>query len=123
MTPSFASVNGSRPAEQAKETHDYLATVGTYHQALCHDFKESGRKLFHMTEKAHYAQHIALDCISGRYNPRYAWTYADEDYMGKIAQISQSSSRARGPLRLAQALVFRWRNRVYLRWERRKRKG
>ena len=108
---------------QANETHDYLAAVGTYHQALCNVFMGSGRQLFHMTEKAHYAQHLALDCMSLRYNPPYAWTYDDEDFMGKIDQISIASSRARGPLRLSQALVFRWRNRVYLRWERRKRQG
>ena len=91
---------------EAKETHDYLANVGVFQQALCNVFMVQGRKLFHLTEKAHYSQHIALDCILLRYNPRFGWTYSDEDYMGKIAQIAKASTRARGPLRLGHALVF-----------------
>ena len=73
--------------DAAQEMHDYLLEAGVHHQYLCHVNKEQGRKLFHMTEKSHYVQHIALDILSTRFNPRFAWVYADEDYMGRIAQL------------------------------------
>ena len=114
-------------AEAAQEMHDALLAVGVFHAALNHAFNSSAlpqqqrRQLFHLTEKAHYIQHIALDVLSLRSNPRFGWTYGDEDYMGKIAQIGRASTRARGPLRLGAALIFRWRNRMFLRWRRRAR--
>ena len=36
-----------------------------------------------MTEKSHYCQHIALDVLWSRYNPKWGWTYQDEDYSGE----------------------------------------
>ena len=109
------------PPEAAQEAHDALLAVGCYHQALCNFFLGRRRKLYHMTEKAHYCQHIALDVLSSRYNPRFGWTYQDEDYMGKVASVAKSCTRARGPLRLGEAFVFRWRNRMHLLWSRKRR--
>ena len=43
--------------------------------------------------------------------------------MGKIGQVAQASARARGPLKLGHALVFRWRNRMSLLWQKRRRAG
>ena len=79
------------------------------------------RKLFHLTEKAHFCQHIALQCLSTSFNPRFGWTYQDEDYMGKVAQVAKACMRARGPARVAEPFVFRWRNRMQLMWARKER--
>ena len=84
---------------------------------------QSNCLLFHMTEKAHYVQHVGLDILKLLYNPRFGWTYCDEDFMGKIAQIAKSSTRARGPLKIGHSLMFRWRNRLCVRWLRRQRAG
>eukprot|EP00974_Lingulodinium_polyedra_P009032 863696-Lingulodinium_polyedra.AAC.1 len=65
---------------------------------------ERGRQLFYFTEKAHYAQHIALDCLVFKFNPRFGWAYPDEDYMGRMAQVAKACLRGRGPLRLGGAL-------------------
>ena len=108
--------------DAAQEMHDYLLEAGVHHQYLCHVNKEQGRKLFHMAEKSHYVQHIALDILSTRFNPRFAWVYADEDYMGRIAQLCKSCTRARGPMRVAKPFMFRWRRRMMLLWNRQHRK-
>eukprot|EP00974_Lingulodinium_polyedra_P021833 2108539-Lingulodinium_polyedra.AAC.1 len=59
--------------------------------------------------------------VSSKLNPRCAWTYGDEDYMGRVAQVCRPCLRGRGPLRLGTALLFRWRQAMFLRWQRRAR--
>ena len=43
-------------------------------------------------------------------------TYADEDYMGRLAQVAKACLRARGMVRVGEAFIFRWRNRMNLLW-------
>ena len=105
----------------AQEGHDALLHAGVHHAALCAALMNSGRTFFYMTVKAHFAQHIGLDMLSSRLNPRSLWTYGDEDYMGRIAQVCRPCLRGRGPLRLGGALMFRWRHAMFLRWSRRAR--
>ena len=81
----------------------------------------NNRKLFYITEKAHYVQYIAIDLLQQRFNPRYGWTYQDEDYMGRMAQVAKACMRARGPLRFAVSFIFRWRTVMFIRWSRRAR--
>eukprot|EP00974_Lingulodinium_polyedra_P077268 7479545-Lingulodinium_polyedra.AAC.1 len=80
---------------------------------------ETGRQLWYVTEKNHYAQHVGIDLLATKFNPRFGWTYADEDYVGRIAQTARACTRANGPLRMPSALHFRYRNLMYLRWQRR----
>ena len=104
----------------AQEAHDFLACVGLHHQALTSLFVDEGRLLFHLTEKAHFVQHLALDCVESRLNPRVGWTYADEDWIGRLAQIAMACTKGRGPIRLGAPLVDRWRNRIWVAWKRRR---
>ena len=105
--------------EGSKEAHDSLLAVGAHHQFLCHRSAQQKRKLFGLTEKAHYLQHVALDCLTWRSNPKLGWTYADEDFMGRIAQVASQCTRARGPIRLRDALFARYRRCLFVRWSRR----
>ena len=57
------------PHDAAKEVHDALLAAGCCHTSLCDLFMHKQRKLFHVTEKAHFAQHIALSTLASRYNP------------------------------------------------------
>ena len=107
----------------AADAHDGLLRAGVHHAALCTFFMDSGRRLFYLTIKAHYAQHIALDMLATKLNPRYMWAYADEDYMGRVARVCAPCMRGRGPLRVGTALMFRWRQVMFLRWQRRAREG
>ena len=118
MTPSCSTV--CFPLGKAQEVHDLLVNVGVYHQTLCYKCAQDGRKLFNVTYKAHYVQHIALDILRTGFNPRFAWTYRDEDFMGRVAQVAKMCTKARGPLRLGEVFILRYRNVLYLRWSRRK---
>ena len=102
----------------AKEAHDCLQAVGAHHQRLCHISMQQRRKLFMMTEKAHYLQHMALDLLIMRSTPRINWVYADEDLMGRVSQVASKCTRARGPLRVTEAFFTRYRQCLFLRWRR-----
>ena len=66
------------PREAAGEAHDALLVTGIYHQSLCSFYMHRKRKLFHLTEKAHFCQHIASNLLSSSCNPRFGWTYQDK---------------------------------------------
>ena len=107
------------PPDHAARARAALQGVGLSHHYFCDKFMKEGRLLFFLSEKAHYAQHIADDMVW--YNVKAGWTYSDEDFMGKMSQIGTASLRARGPFRLAAAMLYRWRHRIYIRWQRRAR--
>ena len=64
--------------EAAGEAHDALLATVIYHQSLCSFLMHRKRKRFHLTEKAHFCQHIAINLLSSSYNPRFGWTYQDK---------------------------------------------
>ena len=107
------------PPDAACEAADALLQAGAHLQTMCSFWRRYPRQLFYITEKAHYAQHIALDLVLTGFNPRFGWTYGDEDFMGRIAQVARACLKGRGPLRVGHALVYRWRRVKYLRWRRR----
>ena len=107
--------------DAAKEVHDALLAAGCCHTSLCDFYMRKQRMLFNVTEKAHFAQHIALSTLASRYNPRFGWTYQDEDYMGKVAQVAKACAKSRGPTKMPAAFIFRWRNRMQLMWARKER--
>lgn len=111
------------PDAAAEEARQYLLEVGLHHQTLTTHFMMKGRQLFHLTEKAHYVQHLGDDCRNFKMNPRYGWCYGDEDLMGRIAQMARACTKGRGPIRLGVALFQRWRNRMYITWKKRSLRG
>ena len=102
----------------ANEAADCLEKAGLHFHALSSKFVRQGRRLFLSTEKAHYCMHIADDLRSSGFNPRFSWTYGDEDFMGRISQIAKATLRGRGPHRLGAVLFERWRTRMYVAWKR-----
>ena len=46
--------------------------------------------------RARFVQHVGLQCLSQRFNPRYSWTYCDEDFVGRVKGIAESCTKARG---------------------------
>ena len=105
-------------ANGAAEAHRALLRAGVLLQRLSHNYMMAGRHLFHVTMKAHFMAHIGLDCVTFQTNPRFSWTYGDEDLMGRIAAVARSSTRGRGPLRLGQGLYPKYRTLLYLIWTR-----
>ena len=106
----------------AQLCHDSLQGAGARHQALADHFLGKS-SLFLMTMKSHYAQHLASDILATRLNPRIGWTYIDEDFVGRVAQIASQCTRARGPTKVGPALFFRHRRLLWTRWSRRARGG
>ena len=107
--------------EAAQEARDCLQVLETHHQALCSRFLSEGRSLWYCIGKTEFAQHIANDTLTTNLNPRPVWTSGDEDFLVKIAQITKSSTRATGLLRLGHAMTLRWRNRAHVGCSRRAR--
>ena len=107
------------PDNAAAELNECLGLVGIHYQALVHMFATQGEKIFRLTLKMHFTMHIGLDMVAHNTNPRWAWTYQDEDYVGRIAQVAAATMRARGPLKVGGVLFLKWRHVVYIRWSRR----
>ena len=105
------------PRDVADEAATYLENAGDRHQSLTLFFMNQGPFLFGLTEKAHFTQHLAIDVRDTRFNPRFAWTYSDEDWMGRIASIGKACTRGRGPIRVGAPIVERWRNRMHVAWK------
>ena len=107
------------PPQAAAEAADALLLAGVHHQTLCHQFMEAKRQLWYVTEKGHMAQHLADDIRATHFNARFAWTYGDEDYVGRLKQLGQACLRANGPLKVAGPVLLRYRNLMYIRMQRR----
>ena len=110
------------PAADGRRAKTSLERYLVHYQYLTNLFLNSDprRRLFYITEKRnHYPWHIAQACEY--YNPKQGWTYQDEDFMGKMSQLAASVVRGLGPCRLGPALMWKYRNRVHIRYNRRRR--
>ena len=110
------------PAADGRRAKTGLERYLVHYQYLTNLFLNSDprRRLFYITEKRnHYPWHIAQACEY--YNPKQGWTYQDEDFMGKMSQLAASVVRGLGPCRLGPALMWKYRNRVHIRYNRRRR--
>ena len=70
-------------------SYDYLQVIS----ALRHHFK--GVRLFHITIKSHYLQHIALS--AAWLNPRLSWRYMGEDFVGIVRNLIQTCQSGTPP--------------------------
>eukprot|EP00974_Lingulodinium_polyedra_P016608 1610798-Lingulodinium_polyedra.AAC.1 len=76
-----------------------------HYQHLAHVNLQAGRRLFYVTPKGfHYPWHIGHVCRW--YNPRAGWTYVDEDFMGRIADLASKSVFGRGPTRVSDGYLL-----------------
>ena len=115
MTDFYAAIDAYGmwlDADQAQQVHGYIMLAGVHHQRLAYDAMQAKRKLWYVTEKAHYFQHVGITILATRWNPRFSWRYLDEDYMGRCSQVAKNCMRARGPLKMGDAFVLRWRPRM-----------
>eukprot|EP00969_Alexandrium_andersonii_P364030 15463245-Alexandrium_andersonii.AAC.1 len=92
--------------------------AAVHHQTLCHHCMTSNRQLWYVTEKLHMVQHLADDIRESKFNARFAWTYSDEDYVGRIKQLAVACLRANGPIKVAPPLLLRYRHLMYYRLQR-----
>ena len=78
------------PKAVAKKFEEYIFDGLTFLTKLRNHFGVETR-LFHITIKAHYLMHIALQAHF--INPRLAWCYGGEDFMGIFKKIIACSQR------------------------------
>ena len=102
---SFASLHSAKPAMCL---------------SLCFPFSVSHQVstfIRRVSEKCnHYTWHIGWFCQY--FNLKQVWTYQDEDFMEKVAQIA-ASARGIGPCRFGLAFIFHHKNRLHTRYNRR----
>ena len=77
--------------------------MGTY-SALAQEAIEQGAQRWKMTPKFHLWQHLAEWVPRAWGNPRFFWTYADEDMIGSMIEIGQSCHPATLPL----TALYKW---------------
>ena len=65
---------------------------------------EAGLKLWKLTPKIHLFQHLCLDQVPSFGNPRYFWTYGDEDLVGQLVDIAIGVH----PATLGVSVLFKW---------------
>ena len=63
-----------------------------------------GKKLWKFTPKFHLFLHLCEWQVPSLGNPRFWWTYSDEDLVGMLIEVAQTCH----PSTMAQTALFKW---------------
>ena len=91
------------PAAKAELPKLGLRLVGVY-TSLAVEAKRQGVKLWKLMPKLHLFLHLCEWQAISLGNPRYYWTYADEDLAGTMAEIAESCH----PSTMSMSSLFKW---------------
>ena len=80
-----------------------LKFVGLY-TALATAAKQEGVKMWKLNPKLHLFLHLCEWQAITQGNPRFYWTYADEDLQGAMSEVAQSCH----PMTMAPSAMFKW---------------
>jgi hypothetical protein len=75
---------------------------------------DNGFKHYNVTIKSHMLWHMGRD--AKYYNPRFGWTYNDEDFVGKIASLCRSVTRSVANQSRGQKLLEKWLLAMHCSW-------
>ena len=81
--------------------------LSTLYSSLASDSARLRRKYWKMSPKMHMFCHLCLHASSiyvGHLNPRYHWTYQDEDLVGLLVEVAQSCHTST----VAVSALFKW---------------
>ena len=81
--------------------------------ALAAHFAARQVQLYHVTFKSHLLWHLSRQCQW--LNPRHAWAYRDESFVGLVATVLRSVVMGGGPLRAGETLATKWRHLLWTR--------
>ena len=88
----------------------------TAYQKLANVALERHQFLFKVRPKSHFFVHLVKTMTRDHWNPRRMSCFLDEDYVGRIAKLTRSTSRVTCSLRVLQRyllfLATRWEARV-----------
>ena len=76
----------------------------------------SGSQSFHIVQKFHMFFHLVEN--SRHFNPRFAWCFKAEDYVGKISKLANSVSNGTKSTKLSQKVALKYRHMLHLRLSR-----
>jgi hypothetical protein len=85
------------------------------YSALSSKSEAMGQHRWNLVPKFHMLWHIGHQADFG--DPRLAWTYADEDFVGKLAKLGQACSFGVHSSAMSQSIVRRYLWGLRLRWE------
>jgi hypothetical protein len=71
---------------------------------------------WNIVPKFHYMWHIAD--MAKFMNPRWAWTYMDEDFVGKMAVVGEACSNGTHAVAISRTMLQKYRAGMYLRMSR-----
>ena len=120
--PVQVIIDGSKHYLTASESNEVLSTVRRgllFYSWLSHDASQNGRLLWNFVPKHHFLIHLAMEARF--FSPRLAWTYRDEDFVGRLATIANKCSFGLGPARMAPRLMEKWACLMQVRFRRRRR--
>ena len=83
----------------------------------------ASRNIFPLKPKLHMVDHLCREAASNRLNPAFYWTFADEDFIGRMKSLAKSCHRSTVAKRVSERYVIRlfalirardarWRNSV-----------
>ena len=67
---------------------------------------DNNKRAWHCTPKLHFALHLAL--LSRSMNPRFAWTYGDEDFMGLVKRVGEACAAGTPAQRMVTTLCTKY---------------
>ena len=83
--PMFLNAEQQAQIEQCR-----IAALGSHSVLCCRSIAE-GRQQFRTIPKHHSCDHLLRD----RRNPTHSWTFADEDFIGRLVRMSRRSSNTK----------------------------
>ena len=78
--------------------------LARYYTQLADEYKVKGIKLFKVSPKLHLFVHLCETQAPLLGNPRFWWTYSDEDFVGLMVEVSQTCH----PSTLSVNAIFKW---------------
>ena len=84
-----------------------LTSTMRAYQALSYRAIIAGVRRWHEVPKHHWAHHLIEQCRWG--NPKWWWTYADEDFMGIIKSVCKSCTAGTAHVHVVTKVLDKWR--------------
>jgi hypothetical protein len=107
-----ASGRHIEPARLPDARRFLLHALDQYMRLSAFSTMEAGLRLFNITNKAHFAMHVALNL--GHMNPELTWTYQFEDLVGRSKRVALACSSGTRPTLIPQSFMRRYRRVVHV---------
>ena len=91
-------------AAATEEATALSQTFGALYSRLSNEAYALGNRLWKYQPKFHLFQHLAEYLLAFQGNPRFSWTYQDEDLVGEVIEVSHSVHCNS----LAPAVLLKW---------------